>query len=99
VITLAELEAGIHAAPNTDTRALRLRTVESLAAFVTLPIDEEVAGHWARLRFRLHETKQHLTINDLWIASTALAYDLPVLTQDNDYSALESLGGPRTIHV
>lgn len=30
-------------------------------------------------------------INDTWIAATALAHDLPVLTQDDDYSAMPGL--------
>jgi predicted nucleic acid-binding protein len=30
-------------------------------------------------------------INDTWIAATALAHDLPVLTQDSDYDAMPDL--------
>ncbi|EMY35126.1 hypothetical protein D477_006061 [Arthrobacter crystallopoietes BAB-32] len=53
VVTLAELHAGVHAARDTDTRAQRLRTVESLVRFELLPIGADAARHWARLRYRL----------------------------------------------
>ncbi|WP_367280063.1 PIN domain-containing protein [Nocardioides sp.] len=30
--------------------------------------------------------------NDLWIAATAVAHDLPVVTQDSDFDVLAELG-------
>jgi predicted nucleic acid-binding protein len=99
VVTIAELRAGVHAARDTDTRALRLKTVESLAELEPLVVDSDAAGHWARLRFRLHETGRRANVNDLWIASVALANDLPIVTQDGDYEALLELGGPTVIRV
>jgi predicted nucleic acid-binding protein len=99
VITAGELHLGVLAAPDTESRALRLRTVESLAALTMLPVTEDAARHWARLCFRLIEKGRRINVNDLWIASIALANDLPVVTQDNDFDALEGLGGPEIIHL
>jgi len=38
-------------------------------------------------------------VNDLWIAAVAAANRLAVVTQDSDYDALESIGGPPVIRV
>jgi predicted nucleic acid-binding protein len=99
VVTLAELHAGVHAAKDTETRARRLGTVESLARFELLPVTAEAARHWARLRFRLAEEGRSINVNDLWIASIALANNLAVATQDHDYDVLEGLEGPDVIHA
>lgn len=99
VITLGELHAGVFAAKDTETRARRLATVENLAKFQILSVKADAARHWARLRFRLAEAGRRINVNDLWIASTALAHDMPVATQDRDYDALKGLGGPDVIVV
>lgn len=99
VVTMAELEAGVLAAPDTDTRARRLHTLQAAAAIEPLPVGPGAASHWARLRFRLFETGRRVKVNDLWIASVALANDLPVVTQDGDFDALSDIGGPAIIRV
>ena len=99
VVTIAELLAGVHAAPDTETRARRLATLDSLSTLTPLPVDENAAREWARMRFRLAETQRRMNVNDLWIAAIALAHRLPVVTQDRDYDVLEGLGGPGVIAV
>jgi predicted nucleic acid-binding protein len=64
-----------------------------------LPIDVIAARHWATLRVRLAEHGRRVNVNDLWVAAMALATDLPVVTQDSDYDALESLGGSQVIRI
>lgn len=98
-ITVGELHAGVHAAKNTRTRAARLATVEALASVETLPVTAEAARHWARLRYELLEAGRRINVNDLWIASTALAHGLPVATQDDDFLVLAGLGGPDVIRL
>lgn len=88
VITLAELNAGVLAATSSDVRARRLATVESVADIEALPVDEEAARMWARLRIHLAETGRRVRINDLWIAAIAASRGLPIITQDNDFDAL-----------
>jgi predicted nucleic acid-binding protein len=88
VITLAELNAGVLAAANADIRAQRLATLDAVADIVALPIDEDAARMWARLRVHLAETGRRVRINDLWIAAIAASRRLPVITQDNDFDAL-----------
>ncbi len=99
VITLAELRAGVLAARDTEIRARRLATLEAATGIAALSVDETAAAHWARLRYRLHEAGRRANVNDLWIASIALAHGMPVITQDADYEVLEGLSGPGVIRV
>jgi predicted nucleic acid-binding protein len=89
VVTLAELTAGVLAATNSDIRAQRLATLETVADMETLPVDEDAARMWARLRVHLAETGRRVRVNDLWIAAIAASRGLPVITQDDDFDALE----------
>jgi predicted nucleic acid-binding protein len=99
VVTIAELHAGVLAAADTATRSRRLATLDALSSLEPLPIDVVAASHWARLRVRLHEEGRRVNVNDLWIAAVAAANNLPVVSQDSDYDALESIGGPAVIRV
>lgn len=99
VITLAELNAGILAAGTAEIRARRLATVDSVADLTALPIDEDAARVWARLRVHLVETGRRMGINDLWIAAVAVSRGLPVVTQDDDFAALEGAAGFTLIRV
>jgi predicted nucleic acid-binding protein len=99
VITVAELNVGVLAASNSDTRAQRLRTLESVADMEALPVDEEAARMWARLRIHLAETGQRVRINDLWIAAIAASRTLPVVTQDHDFDPLDGVADLTVIRV
>ena len=99
VITLAELQVGVLAARDTDTRSRRMATLNSVADVEVLPVNEAVALEWARLRVRLAESGRRLNVNDLWIAATAAANGLPVVTQDADYEPLQTLGDVAIIQV
>ncbi|TFD86253.1 type II toxin-antitoxin system VapC family toxin [Cryobacterium serini] len=98
-VTLGELYAGVHAAQDADTRGARLQTLDTVSIATVLNVDETVAAHWARLRQKLRESERRLNVNDLWIASTALAHSLPVFTQDADFQVLSDLGGPEVIVI
>ena len=99
VITLAELNAGVLAAGNADIRAQRLATLDAVADIVTLPVDEDAARMWARLRIHLAETGRRIRINDLWIAAIAASRELPVITQDDDFDPLQGAAGLEIIRV
>ena len=92
VVTVAELQAGMLAATDTATRHRRLGTYELVSGLTPLAIDATAAVHWARLRVLLHEAGRRCDVNDLWIASVALAHALPVVTQDADFDVLDELG-------
>lgn len=92
VITLAELEAGVLAARDVSSRAARLRTFEFASRLEPLVVDASVSAHWALLRVELHLAGRRAGVNDLWLAATALANDLPIVTQDDDFDILAELG-------
>lgn len=99
VITLAELHVGVLAAADTSTRSRRLSTLEQAASVEPLPVSAEAARRWAELRVRLAERRERANVNDLWIAAIALANDLDVVTQDDDFAPIERAGGPAAIRV
>lgn len=99
VVTLAELHAGVLAASTSDIRAQRLATLESVADMETLPVDDDAARMWARLRIYLAETGRRVRINDLWIAAIAASQALPVVTQDDDFAALTGAANLTIIRV
>jgi predicted nucleic acid-binding protein len=99
VVTLAELNAGVLAAKTSEIRARRLRTLDAVADMTALPVDEDAAQMWALLRVHLAEVGRGVRVNDLWIAAIAAAKQLPVVTQDGDFDALEGVAGLAIVHV
>jgi len=93
VVTLSELQAGVLAARDTQTRARRLATLDILSDIEILPVDAEVALVWAQLRVQLAESGRRINVNDLWIAATAARHRLPVVSQDDDFSAVDGMSG------
>lgn len=91
-ITIAELQAGVLAARDAVARSRRMATVHRLASVRSLSIDDEVAREWAVLRVQVAEAQRKVDVNDLWIAATAKAHRLPLITQDPDFAVLSQLG-------
>jgi predicted nucleic acid-binding protein len=89
VVTLAELELGVHLAGDEATRARRLATVGAVrSTYVALPIDDTVASAFAELVGRARRAKRRLTVQEAWIAATAMAHGAAVYTQDADFDGL-----------
>jgi predicted nucleic acid-binding protein len=99
VITVAELQVGVLAAPDTATRARRLATLDSVSDIRTLDVDAAAARAWAQLRVHLAESGRRVRVNDLWIAAVALANHLPVVTQDDDFEPVHGVAGLVVIKV
>jgi hypothetical protein len=91
VITIGELRVGVLAAADLHTRDRRLLTLTRALELEPLPIDERVAEAWARLRVVLRDHGARMPVNDSWIAATAIAHALPLVTQDGDYAATPGL--------
>ena len=98
-VTIAELQAGVLAAADLDVRARRLATLESIADVEVVAIDADVAAEWARMRVHLAQAGRRVNVNDLWIAATAVANRLPVVTQDDDFDPLDGVSGLEVIRV
>lgn len=99
IVTLAELRAGVLAAPDIESRDRRLASLERVSKATVLPIEDAVARAWAAMRAYLGALGRRLNVNDLWIAATAAAHEIPVVTQDRDFYALSGVNGLTVVEV
>lgn len=91
VVTIAELRHGVLAATDGTARARRLETLTRADALEPIPVDHAVAAAWAELRIALRDAGRRMPLNDSWIAATAIALRIPVVTQDADYDDVPGL--------
>jgi predicted nucleic acid-binding protein len=99
IVTVGELRAGILAAPDVQSRDRRLYTLERISATTILSLDHRVAQTWAGMRAYLAASEKAVSGNDLWIAATAAAAGMPVITQDRDFYALSGVNGLTVVEV
>jgi predicted nucleic acid-binding protein len=99
IVTVGELRAGILAAPDIQSRDRRLYTLERISGTTILSLDHEVARTWAGMRAYLAASGKGVGGNDLWIAATAAATGMPLITQDRDFHALSGVNGLTVIEV
>lgn len=92
VVTVGELRAGVLSAADVGTRERRLTTLTFALSMDPLPIDDAVAAAWARLRVMLRDAGRRMPLNDSWIAATAMAAGVPIVTQDADYDDAAAIG-------
>lgn len=81
VITASELLHGVYRADDGPRRMQRQVFVENvLAELEALPITNEAAQGHAKVWAELEAAGEMIGMHDLWIAATALTYDLQVAT-------------------
>jgi predicted nucleic acid-binding protein len=89
VVTIADLTLGVRLAQSSEIAEQRAATLAAAMSARIVPIDVAlVVQAWCSLRVAL---KRKISVNDSWIAATALALDLPILTQDDDFAAAISI--------
>ena len=91
VITVGELRAGVLAAADTPTRDRRLSTLAAVLSLQPVPIDDDVAASWARLRMTLKDQGLRMPVNDSWIAATAMSLGVAIVTQDDGFPVVDEL--------
>jgi predicted nucleic acid-binding protein len=91
VVTVGELRAGVLAANDVRVRERRLTTLTAALELDPVPVDDDVAAQWAKLRVLLRDMERRMPVNDSWIAATAMALQVPVVAQDDDYFELDGL--------
>jgi tRNA(fMet)-specific endonuclease VapC len=91
VVALAELYEGIYSSrdPEKDEQGLN----DFLRGVTVLGLDEETARIFGRERGRLRRAGQRIGDMDLFIAATALQYDLTLLT--NNHRHFDRISGLR----
>lgn len=88
VVSVGELHAGVLMARDDAGQAARLRRLSAvLAQAPVLAADRAVAARYGELR----AATGRMPANDLWIAATALAHDLTLVTADERQAALPLL--------
>ncbi|MFH1141112.1 MAG: type II toxin-antitoxin system VapC family toxin [Chloroflexota bacterium] len=89
VITLGEVYEGIYRKPLTNRQQMAL---DGMVTSSTLfGIDVKVATEYARIRAQLRSTGNLIPDNDLWIAATAVAYDLVLVSRDAHFQRVPGL--------
>lgn len=91
IVTIGELRAGVLVAETVEVRDRRLSTLTAALQLDPVPIDDAVAAQWARLRVLLRDSGQRMPVNDSWIAATAMALRVPIVTQDADFPVIPEL--------
>jgi predicted nucleic acid-binding protein len=89
VVTLAELRLGVLRSDG-ELRELREATLSSARRFVPLAVTEPVADELAGLLAKLRASQRRAKAFDCFVAATALAHGLVVVTQDTDLETLEA---------
>ena len=96
VITIGELQLGVLAAADSDSRARRADTLALARTADPIPISEAVMVSWARLvsDCRAAGIQRMVKLTDALIAATAIEHGLPVVTQDDDYDRIAAAHPP-----
>lgn len=94
VVTLGELELGVHAATDPDVRARRADTLALARAADPLPVTEGVMSCFARLVQDCRDAGSRPKVLDALIAATAVDNGLPVVTQDSDFDTIATAHPP-----
>jgi predicted nucleic acid-binding protein len=90
-VTLGELRLSVLQARDPVAASRRLSTYQLAQRFEALPLDSAVSDAWALLVSKLRAAGRKAPVNDSWIAATAIAHRIPVVTQDDDYNDMPDL--------
>jgi len=83
VLCLAELQFGVHSAPDAVTRAQRVRNLARYRAFEWIPFEEPDAESYALLAAKVARKRPgHARSKDILIAAQALTLGVPLLTRN-----------------
>jgi predicted nucleic acid-binding protein len=91
MVTIGELRLGVLATDRPESRALRLNTLLYAESLRLFPIDRLVAEAWAQLMQRLRASGRELGFNESWIAATAIAHGIPLVSRDSGYDDVPGL--------
>lgn len=93
VITQGEMLSGVVVVVNEVHRErlqrLYEQTIEQAAG--VLPITEAVATHYAELLAYLRRSGRPIPTNDIWIAASALVYDMILVSADRHFRFIDGL--------
>lgn len=85
--TFAELELMPLQNSWSEKRHQKLR--ELLDDYVIIETDKKISLHWAKIQFEAKRNGTPVSVGDAWIAATALAYSIPLVT--HNYKDFENI--------
>lgn len=93
VVACGELARGVHRARSAVRRELRRSEVERLLAEIdaVLPIGQEIVEAYGQLTAFLDMQGTPIPTNDAWMAATALAHDLILVSDDGHFARVPDL--------
>jgi predicted nucleic acid-binding protein len=91
IVTIAELRLGVLATADAGPRAERLSTLLYAESLSLLPVDRLVAEAWAQLMQKLQSSGRELAFNESWIAATAIAHGIPLISRGDAYDGVPGL--------
>jgi tRNA(fMet)-specific endonuclease VapC len=93
VVAQGELLAGIEQKLEVTRRAELRRLYEGLidSVAVVLPVTPDIAERYAQIFAQLYRKGRPIPSNDIWIAATALAHDLVMVTGDDHFRFIDGL--------
>jgi tRNA(fMet)-specific endonuclease VapC len=60
--------------------------------YIVLEADPQICRLWATIQANARRTGRSIAVGDTWIAATALAYQIPLITHDpGDFDGIEGL--------
>jgi tRNA(fMet)-specific endonuclease VapC len=94
-VTVAELRLGARIRGYNDASWRRMES--EIAACVVVPPTDDLSQEWARLVSEArgmspgHALGQPAQAHDAWVAATARMFNLPILSEDRDFTGLPGL--------
>jgi predicted nucleic acid-binding protein len=88
-VTVAEMQYGAERAAWGQRRRQQLE--EHLKNFVVLPYSNEIAKLYARVMVERERAGRSISWPDAWIAATAIWHDIPLVTNDGDFTGVSGL--------
>jgi tRNA(fMet)-specific endonuclease VapC len=89
VTVLGELYCGANLSANPTKVLAEIQNL--LVAVVLLPIGAMTADHYGQIRAALGKAGTPIPENDIWIAATALEYQLPLAARDDHFGRVSGL--------
>lgn len=91
-IVLGELRTGFLLGSRLEQNETDLREFLDNPVVKVLAVDEQVSRHFADIVVDLRRCGTPLPSNDIWIAATAVAASVPVLTCDGHFERIARVG-------
>ncbi len=88
---LGELRAGFLQGSKRDRNERELQLFLHTPRIRVLALDEETSDRYALIRATLTNAGTPVSVNDLWIAASAMQHGLPVLTSDRDFQKIPQI--------